>query len=259
MTQASSAARPVPRSVTARALAVLDAFDGGHPRLSLSEIARRAGLPVPTAYRLVRELEAWRALHRDRDGRYEIGPRLWQLGLLSGVHSRLRALATPVMHQLYAACGEVVGLAVRDGDTALLVDRLAGHDVPPWLAPAGSHLPLHATGVGKVLLAHAPGEVVRQAVGQARRLTAFTVVEPGRLLRELDVVRATGVATTAEERALGACSIAVPVGRDGQVVAALALVAGPRRDLRTLLPPLRRAAETITARLAAVEPGRVAG
>ncbi|MGJ3561303.1 helix-turn-helix domain-containing protein [Streptomyces sp. INA 01156] len=47
------------RSVTSRALALLGAFDGRHRRLGLTELAARAGLPVPTAHRLVGELVAW--------------------------------------------------------------------------------------------------------------------------------------------------------------------------------------------------------
>src|SRR5947208_958286 len=69
------------RSVTSRPLAVLDAFSASSPRLSLSEIAGRAGLPLTTAHRLLGELTAWGALSRRTDGRYEIGRRLWDLGL----------------------------------------------------------------------------------------------------------------------------------------------------------------------------------
>jgi DNA-binding IclR family transcriptional regulator len=47
--------------VTARALAVLGAFDAEHMRLALSEISRRTGLPLTTVHRLIRELESWRA------------------------------------------------------------------------------------------------------------------------------------------------------------------------------------------------------
>jgi hypothetical protein len=46
------------RSVTSRVLAVLAAFDDGHPRLRLSEVARRSGLPVSTVSRLLAELVA---------------------------------------------------------------------------------------------------------------------------------------------------------------------------------------------------------
>ena len=58
------------RSVTSRALALLDAFDDAHPRLTLTDIARRSGLALSTAHRLVAELETWEGLARRADGRY---------------------------------------------------------------------------------------------------------------------------------------------------------------------------------------------
>ena len=73
------------RTVSSRLLAVLAAFDAEHQQLTLSQVARRAGLSLTTAHRLVAELEAWQGLHRREDGAYEIGRRLWDVGLLAAV------------------------------------------------------------------------------------------------------------------------------------------------------------------------------
>ncbi|MBC8093140.1 MAG: helix-turn-helix domain-containing protein, partial [Pseudonocardia sp.] len=70
-------------TVTARVLGVLDAFDAAHPTLTLTELARRADLPLSTAHRLVGELLAWGALERSADGRHRIGLRLWEVGSLA--------------------------------------------------------------------------------------------------------------------------------------------------------------------------------
>ena len=70
-------------TVTSRALALVGAFDEEHRRLTLTELAHRAELPVPTAHRLVSELVAWGALARTSSGDYVIGRRLWDLGLLA--------------------------------------------------------------------------------------------------------------------------------------------------------------------------------
>src|SRR5438034_9922771 len=118
-------------SVTTRVFAVLDSFDGGHRAQRLSEIARRADLPLPTTHRLVRDLTAWGALLRDADGTYSIGPRLWDLGLLTPTHTGLRDIASPFLHDIYAATLATVHLAVRDGTSALYLDRLSGHASVP--------------------------------------------------------------------------------------------------------------------------------
>ena len=152
-------------SVTSRALALLGAFDEKHRRLTLTELAERADLPVPTAHRLVAELVEWGALARADDGRYVVGRRLWDLGLLAPVQTGLRQLASPYLHDLYGATLATVHLAVRDDLEVLYVDRLSGHASVPVVSQIGSRLPIHATGVGKVLLAHAPADVQARVLG----------------------------------------------------------------------------------------------
>ena len=68
-------------------------------------------------------------------------------------------LASPYLHDLYGATLATVHLAVRDGTEVLYLDRLRGSASVPIVSTVGSRLPLHATGVGKVLLAHAPPDV----------------------------------------------------------------------------------------------------
>lgn len=220
---AGNAARPG-LSVTSRALAVLGAFDARHRRLTLTELAERADLPAATAHRLVGELVAWGALARTGSGEYVIGRRLWDVGLLAPVHTGLRELASPYLHDLYGATLATVHLAVRDGLQALYVDRLSGHASVPVVSTIGSRLPLHATGVGKVLLAHAPGEVQETVIGSLSRITPYTVSQPARMRRQLAGVVSDDYATTVEEMTLGACSVAVPIRAGADVVAALGVV-----------------------------------
>lgn len=219
-------------TVTSRALALLAAFDEERRRLTLSELAERAGLPVPTAHRLVAELVDWGALSRDANGRYVVGRRLWDVGLLAPVQTGLRQLASPYLHDLYGATLVTVHLAVRDRSEVLYLDRLAGNASVPVVSSVGSRLPMHATGVGKVLLAHAPPEVQAAVLSDLRRITAYTITQPGTLRRQLSRVLRDGYATTAEEMSLGACSVAVPVQVDQAVVASLGIVVPSLRNDR---------------------------
>jgi DNA-binding IclR family transcriptional regulator len=240
------------RSVTLRALSILDAFDATHRRLRLTEIASRAELPLATAHRHIRELVDWQALERREDGSYQIGSRLWHLGLLSPMHAELRELALPHLQDLYAATGATVHLAVREGAEALYVERLGGVRSVPVVSRPGGTLPLHATAVGKVLLAWAPSDARRSALARLRRLTPYTVVQPARLAAQLDEVRRTGAAWTREEMVVGASSIAVGVAAADGVTAAVGLVMpSTRPNIWTGLPALRAAAAAIGARLQA--------
>lgn len=233
-------------SVTSRALAILAAFDERHRRLTLTELAARAELPVPTAHRLVGELVTWGALSRTESGNYVIGRRLWDIGLLAPVQSGLRQIASPYLHDLYGATLATVHLAVRDGVQVLYVDRLSGHASVPVVSTIGSRLPLHATAVGKVLLAHAPSEIQSAVFGDLTRITRYTISQPGALSRQLDRVREDDFATTVEEMSLGACSVAVPIRAGGEVVAALGVVVPSlERDQTRLVSALQVAARGI--------------
>src|SRR5437764_10655663 len=112
------------------------------------------------------------------------------------------------MQDLYESTGENVHLAVRDGLEAVYVEKLTGRRSTPIISRSGGRLPLHSTGVGKVLLAYAPKTVVHQYCEESlSRHTPYTIVEPGRLHRELESVRARGFAQTSEEMTLGNCSV----------------------------------------------------
>lgn len=233
--------------MSSRLLAILAVFDETRPSLALSDIANGSGLALATAHRLVAELVEWGALVRTDSGKYVIGRRLWKLGMLAPDQSDLREVASPFLHDIYGATLATVHLAIRDGDQVLYLDRLAGHASVPAVSRVGARLPLHATGVGKVLLAFAPADVRERVLGSLTRLTPYTVVHAGTLASELRRVHRDGYAKTVEEMTLGACSVAVPIRRrDDEVVAALGIVVpNLGRDRATLVAALQVAANGI--------------
>jgi DNA-binding IclR family transcriptional regulator len=236
------------RSVTSRALDLLGAFDVDHPCLTLTELAGRCAMPLATVHRLAGELEAWGALERDKDNLYQIGTRLWELGLLAPVPRRLREIALPFMQDLYERSRENIHFAVEDAHDALYIAKLTGHRAVPIISRDGTRLPMHATGVGKALLAFASDDFVdRYCARRLTRCTQHTIVEPGRLRREVAITRKRGYALTAEEMTLGSCSVAVPVfGAEGEVVAGLGVVVqGVTKDLARFVPDLTSEAQKI--------------
>jgi DNA-binding IclR family transcriptional regulator len=240
------------RTVTSRVLALLGAFDANHRELTLTELATRADLSLPTAHRLVAELEAWGALARRESGGYVVGRRIWDLGLLAPVQTGLRQVAEPFLHDIYAATLATVHLAVRQGLEVLYLDRLSGSSSVPIVSRVGTRLPAHATAVGKILLAHAPYDVQEVALRSLTRVTPYTVTNPATFSRQLARARSDGYATTSEEMSLGACSVAVPILRNGEAIAAVGLVVRSlKRDRGRLAASLRTAAEGISRSLAA--------
>ena len=214
------------RTVTSRVLAILDAFTPDRPELTLARICRLTGLRHATAHRLVGELTKWGALERIPSGAYVIGLRLWELGTLNPRGLPLRFHAMPIMEDLHAATQQHVQLAVLDGTEALVVERISTTRAVPVVSRVGGRLPLHASAVGKVLLAHAGEdlftEVIRDGLAD---FTPQTVTDPAQLRLALAECRRTGVALSREEMSPGAYSVATRItDSKDRVVAALSVV-----------------------------------
>jgi len=228
-----------------RLLAVLAAFDHEHPALSLTDISRRAGLTLTTAHRLVGALTDWGALERDESGVYHVGLRLWEIATLAPRGLALRQLALPYLEDLYEATHENVQLAVQDGGEVVYTEWISGRSAVGVHIRVGARWPLHATGVGLVLLAHGDPEFQEQyCAGTLASFTPYTITDPARLRRVLAEVRHTGVAVSSRQVTDDALSVAAPVrGRGGAVVAAVSVVV-PQTDAQVpvLAPAVRLAA-----------------
>jgi DNA-binding IclR family transcriptional regulator len=239
-------------TVTGRVLQVLAAFSAERAELTLTEISRRSGLPLTTAHRIVGELAGWGALERGDDARYRIGLRLWEVGALAPRGLGLRESAMPFLEDLSEVTRQNVQLAVLDGSDAVYLERIASRGAVNVITRVGGRLPLHATGVGLVLLAHADPELQEQVLaGPLRRYTAKTVCRPDELRRALAEVRRTGVAVSDGQIELIALSVAAPVhGARGEVVAALSVVVpAAGSDPRAYVPVVRAAARGISRAL----------
>lgn len=228
--------------MTSKVVSLLDAFLPSARELSLNELADRTGLPLSTAYRLATQLVQWGGLERVEGGGYRIGLRLWEIGALATTGSTLQAVVSPFMQDLYEATRENVQLAILSGHQALYIEKIAGPRSIPIRTRRAGRLPLHATGVGKVLLAHAPAEFVEELIaGGLRRYTAHTIVSGGPLRRSLAEIRRAGVGFAKEELTLGSVSVAAPVfDVSGSAVAAISLVLrSSKGNLGRLAPAVR--------------------
>jgi DNA-binding IclR family transcriptional regulator len=232
------------RSVTSKVVALLDAFSLDRPELSLNELARRTGLPLSTTYRLAQELVAWGGLERAPGAGYRIGLRLLEIGSLAPRSAALNTIVLPFMQDLYEATHENVHLAVLGGHEALYVERVTGRRSISVRSRRGGRLPLHATGVGKVLLAYADPALLTEVIAAGlRRYTPYTIVAPDHLKRTLAEVRRTGVAFAREEMTVGRVSVASPLlDAQGGAVAAMSIVMpSSSADPQRLAPALRTA------------------
>ena len=156
------------------------------------------------------------------------------------------------MEDLYEVTHENVQLAVRDEDEVVFVERFAARDAVPVLTQVGGRFALPPTGVGLVLLAHAPREVQERVLAAPlRRYTEHTITDPRELRRVLAEVRRTGVAISDRQVTTDAVSVAAPIEARGNVVAALSSVVGgdSASAVRAMTPGVRAAARGISRTL----------
>ena len=215
-----------PRSMLAKASDILACFSVEHSVLTQAEITRGADLPHSTARRLIAEMVDHGLLEKTAEGNFVLGLRLWELGSLSHRVLSLRDVAMPFMTVLNQSLGQHVQLAVREGNEAVIVERLSATNAVGLALDLRSRVPLHASGAGKALLAFAPDAEITSFLEQTiPQLTPKTMTHPKQLRRDLESIRQQGYAIVREETQQGIAAVAAPVRTHRrQVVASLSVV-----------------------------------
>lgn len=239
-------------SVLTRAVRILEAFTADEPELTVSEIARRSGLHVATASRLVAALAGHGLLARRPDGTVAVGVRLWELAQRASPTLGLREAAMPFLQDLHAVVGHHVQLGVLDGEEVLFVERLSAPGAVVNYTRIAGRLQPHASSSGVVLLAFGPRELQeRLLAGPLEALTPHTITDPDRLRALLADVRRTGSVVLPGHIHEEAAGVAVPVrNRRGAVVAAVSVIVPNDGRAHEKVPLLQAAALGIGRALA---------
>jgi DNA-binding IclR family transcriptional regulator len=225
-----------------RAVRILKAL-GEHPgRLGLSDLAERVGLAKTTVHGLLRTLQDHGLVeqHADSD-KYQLGPELLQLGNSYLDLNELRSRSLAWSELLATRAGEAVRVGVPHSGSALVVHHVFRPDTSLQVLEVGALLPLHATALGKAVLAYLDDDYVADLVAEGLpRLTGHTHVSGAALRRELAAVRELGYAVEREEALLGEGGLAAPIfDRRTEAIGAVG-VAGPKERVlkRSRVPEL---------------------
>lgn len=173
------------RSVTSKVVAILLAFHDGDEH-SLTEIARLTCLPVSTAHRLVTELAGWGVLERTEESTFRVG---LPVKAMAGRGSHTPALiesARRVLEDLVTAARTGASLGILTDTGVAYIEKRCDHSPVTTFAQT-ARLPVHATALGKALLATLPGHDRRSLLAEQgmRPFTPNTVTEPAQLETEL--------------------------------------------------------------------------
>ncbi|GAA4546291.1 helix-turn-helix domain-containing protein [Pseudonocardia xishanensis] len=216
--------------IVERAFRILGAFAEAGEGLPLHLLAARAGLSKSTTYRIAAQLRSVGALERLENGDFVVGLQLLEIASLAPRGHGLRAAALPYMEDLHRVTHQHILLAVRDGEDAVLVERLSARDAAPVKYRVGGRLPLAQTGIGIALLAHAPEQVRREALDGApdssrvRRFMAAVLREGVCAMTGVNPLHAGAAPVGAGPASM--VSVAAPIlNRRGDCLGALSLVA----------------------------------
>ncbi|MGV9454410.1 IclR family transcriptional regulator [Streptomyces sp. NPDC003635] len=243
-----------------RAAAILRLLAGGSRRLGLGEVASSLGLAKGTAHGILRTLQHVDFVEQDpATGKYQLGGALLHLGTSYLDVNELRSRSLNWADALAGRSGETVRLGTPLEGRVLVIHHVFRPDDTLQTLDVGALLPLHASSLGKVLLAFGTAPVDPLLETELEAYTRHTLVLPDDLNRALDEIRDLGWGAEVQEMSMGEAGVAAPIrGQGGLVVGAIG-VSGPvericdtkGRPQPALITLLREAARAISRDLGA--------
>jgi DNA-binding IclR family transcriptional regulator len=241
-----------------RAARILKALAAGPRRLGVSELADRLELSRPTVHGLLQTLQAHGFVEQDRDSdKYQLGPGLLQLGNSYLDLNELRGRAIVHAERLAERADAAVRVGVMHGPSVLVVHHVFRPDTTLQILEVGAELPLHASALGKAILAYAAPEVLDDLTAEPlQKLTSRTLGAKA-LMSELESVRERGLARERDEAVIGEASLAGAIfDHSGHAVGSIGVVGDtdrilPRGPARGIAGAVTEAARGVSRELGA--------
>jgi IclR family acetate operon transcriptional repressor len=198
-----------------RALEILESVaEAGEGGLSLTELAHAVNMAKSSTSSAARTLAHFGLLHVEQPGpRYHLGFALLRFGDLVSQHTSLSKIALPFLHELTEQTGLTARLAMNDDGYPVFIERVDGRGAVRFHATLGQRESPHATGAGKVILAHLDTQSVGRVLEEAGlpRHTASTITSLDDFHQELDRVRLVGFGVDNEEESEGIVCVGAPI------------------------------------------------
>ncbi|WP_445156504.1 IclR family transcriptional regulator domain-containing protein [Halomonas sp. E14] len=240
-----------------RGLTLLERLAATPGGLALSELAEMVDLAPSTTHRLLQALQGQGFITQDAElGVWKVDVKTFRIGNSFLEARDFVATSRPFLRRLTAQTGETANLGIRDGGTAVFLAQSESSQMMRMITRLGSRAPLHASGVGKALMAWLPDDEFDRVVAERglARVTRNTLHSAESLRLNLAEVRRQGFACDREEHAIGLhCVAACLHDEHGTPLAAIS-VSGPvaripEARLLELGELVRETAVEITARL----------
>jgi len=210
-----------------RATKLLELLATENREMSLTEIAKILSWPKTTAFGVIATLRDSQYIDQSHaSGHYRLGVKLFELGNTVARSWDIRVVALPAMKKLKRRLGETVQLATESGGRVLYIEKLDSTQKLRIVSEIGARLPMHCTGLGKVLLAYkTPPELDRIITKHGlAKMTEHTITDFEKLKNELLAIRNQGFAIDDREIMDSLRCIAAPIySSDGNVAYAISV------------------------------------
>ncbi|MCL2004470.1 MAG: helix-turn-helix domain-containing protein [Oscillospiraceae bacterium] len=211
----------------ARSLMLLELLARENREMPLTDISRAMGWPKSTVHGLINTLKDYHYVEQSPDsGCYKLGVRLFELGNIVARSWDIKAVALPAMQILNGSLGELVQLATEDRGEVLYLEKLDSTHMMRIVSEIGARLPMHCTGLGKVLLAYKTPSEIKWILSKhgMPRMTKRTITDRELLERELIRIRRQGYAVDDREIMDSLRCVAAPIfDRGGNVKYAISI------------------------------------
>jgi len=232
-----------------KALAILDAFAAAERPLTIAEVAVRANVTRPTAYRLIQTLVAAGYLAQEA-GDTRIAPGYSVLRLAANLldTNLIRLESLPHLENLARITGERVSLGILHRHEMLYIAGVEKPSLPTIYSRFGKTSPAYCSALGKSILAHLSEEELREYMQHQEmiRHTRSTIADEAALRAELAEVRQKGFALEREEFSLGLACVGAPIILHGKPVAAVAIMGRSLEPLLSHADNVQHTAEVIS-------------
>jgi IclR family acetate operon transcriptional repressor len=209
-----------------RAMRILEELAEEKDGIGVTELSRRLDLHKSTVHRLLSTLLGLGYVEQNpHSERYRLGMKLLYLGGSILERMDLRREAHELLKQLCDEVNEAVHLVIPDGDKALYIDKIDGNRTIRMYSQIGRRAPLHASAVGKAILAFSPEEFAEKIIKKGlERYTSKTIVDPGELREHLRQIKIRGYAVDDEENEEGIRCVGSPIfDYTGRVIGAVSV------------------------------------
>ena len=202
-----------PIKVVSKAFAVIELLDSATP-LSLTDLAARASLPKPTAFRILDTLAGLGYVEQDPiTHAFMLGSKFLRFARSSGQAGDLISIAEPYMEKLGKLYGETVNLARLIDNQIVYISIVESPHAFRISNNIGDQGSVHSTAIGKAIAAFLPKEELNQVLRKTvyTPLTRKTITDEPSLRKQLALVAAQGYAIDDEEGHDGVLCVGAPI------------------------------------------------